>query len=160
MSKRASTILVVVLVAIGLAVAFAYSGFDTLTGTGVLGVGQVQPPGLDAPPTELTATGKHVTRYEWTCIQRAVADPIVNNWWGTITQDVRADAVVKLNPVEMVLTYTFEGWLNDGDPVVHTNQTYAGAPFPQLHTPACWDDFYLVDGWTMAVTVEDVAFSY
>lgn len=158
MSRRASTVLVVVLVAIGLAFAFAYSGFNTLTGTGVLGVGQVQPPGLDEPPTELIATGKHVIRYEWTCIQRNVADPIVNNWWGTVTKDVRADAIVKLNPRDLVLTYTFEGWVDDGDPVRDTNQT--NDKFMTLGVPACWEDFYLVDGWTTDVTVENVAFSY
>ena len=158
MSKRASTALVVILVAIGLAIAFAYGGFDTLTGTGVLGVGEVQPPGLDAPPTELIATGKHVTRYEWTCIQREVADPIVNHWWGTVTQDLRAEAIVKLNPRDLVLTYTFEGWLNDGSPVRATNQT--NNLFMTLGVPACWSDFYLVDGWTTDVTVENVAFSY
>jgi len=158
MSKRASTVLVVVLVAIGLAIAFAYSGFDTLTGTGVLGVGEVQPPGLDEPPTELIATGKHVTRYEWTCIERDVASPIINHWWGTVTQDVRAEAIVKLNPRDMALTYTFEGWMNDGVPVRATNQT--NDRFMTLGVPACWSDFDLIDGWTTNVTVEDVAFSY
>jgi hypothetical protein len=96
-------------------VAFAHAGFDTLTGTGVLGVGQMQPPGLDQPLTELIATGKHVTRYEWTCTRREAAGAKVKNgWWWTITQDART----------------------------------------------LWDDFCLVAGWTMDVTVEDVAFSY
>jgi hypothetical protein len=160
MSKRARTIFVVVLVAIGLTVALAYGGFDALTGTGVLGVGQVQPPGLDEPPDALVATGKHVTRYEWTCIQRDAVDPIVNHWWGTITQAVRAEAIVKWNRLEMVLNYTFVGWVDDGEPTVDTNQTYAGAPFPELHAPACYSDFYLVEPWFEHVTVEDVEFSY
>jgi hypothetical protein len=157
MSKRAATILVMVLVAIGLAVAFAYGGFDTLTGTGVVGVGQVQPPGLGEPPDALIATGKHVTRYEWTCIQRDVADPIVNDWWGTITQDVRAEAIVKSSRLGKVLNYTFDGWFPVGDPVLDTDQT--NDRFMTEGVPACWDDFYLVDGWTTDTFVEDVAFS-
>ena len=58
----------------------------------------------------------------------------------------------------MVLNYTFEGWMNDGGPVRATNQT--NDRFMTEGVPACWDDFYLVDGWTTDVTVEDVAFSY
>ena len=146
------------LVACGLAVAFAYSGFNTHTGTGVLGVGQVQPPGLDEPPAELIATGKHITRYEWTGIERDVADPIVNNWWGTITQDVRAEAIVKLNRLTMVQSYTFEGWVDVGDADLDTNQT--NDRFMTLGVPACWVNFYLVEPFFEDVTVEDVVFSY
>lgn len=164
--KRILSIVVALLLVSGAAISLAYDGFDAGAGTGVLGVGQVQPPGLDEPPTELTATKVKTTRYDWQCVLPDTYTgtlPLIVDQFGVYEQDYVAEAEVRLNPHDKVLNYIFSGWVA-GDKVYvdssHTQSSDSYAGFEAELAPGCLNPDRSVQNVVVTTTFGDVFFTH
>lgn len=106
----------------------AYGGFDVVTGTGVLGVGQVQPPGLGTPPAGLAATIERVTSSTWDCV--LIANPSdVAHQHGSIRETWTSVATVNTNGEGKVLNYRFDGWTYAKELITTSHTTDPTSPY-------------------------------
>ena len=154
--KRLTLVLVALLLVSGMATSLAYGGFDSETGTGVIGVGQVQPPGRGEPPSWLFAIKRKTTHYTWVC--EIIENDVVNRTeqWGWYSQDYVANAEVQRNPRGRVLNYRFVGWLFDA--TIKDRETnswgFDNVDFPE---PLC-DYTHSVEDVEITITYDDVFF--
>ena len=135
-----------ILVAVGLLVTSiavgvdeAFGGFDVATGTGVLGVGQVQPPGLDAPPVGLEASIVRRWAFTWDCVLKTNPTNVAHQH-GSYFETFTSVADVKVNPSGSPLNYRFDGWEVEKE-LIETSHPLSGAYYQQgfayLLEPVC-----------------------